>query len=141
VLVYRGTGFDAAGNPTFAAPVSYPVGTNPVSVTIQDLNGDGIPDLVVANQGSNDVSILFGSWDSSGNWVGTACRPRPLSQADSVTKSASSFQYSSTSAAVSLPSRCGSPARGSGSLAGRVRMRAESKARTLLAWPCVAKCK
>jgi hypothetical protein len=72
VLVYRGTGFDAAGNPTFAAPVSYPVGTNPVSVTIQDLNGDGIPDMVVANQGSNDVSILFGSWDSSGNWVGTA---------------------------------------------------------------------
>jgi hypothetical protein len=72
VLVYRGTGFDAAGNPTFAAPVSYPVGTNPVSVTVQDLNGDGVPDLVVANQGSNDVSTLFGSWDASGNWVGTA---------------------------------------------------------------------
>jgi hypothetical protein len=72
ILVYRGTGFDASGNPTFAAPVSYPVGTNPVSVTIQDLNGDGIPDMVVANQGSNDVSLLFGSWDASGNWVGTA---------------------------------------------------------------------
>jgi hypothetical protein len=73
VLVYRGTGFDsAAGAPTFAAPVSYPVGTNPVSVTIQDLNGDSIPDLIVTNQGSNDVSLLFGSWDASGTWVGTA---------------------------------------------------------------------
>jgi hypothetical protein len=72
VLVYRGTGFDAVGNPTFAAPVSYPVGTNPVSVTVQDLNGDDIPDMIVANQGSNDVSILFGSWDANGQWVGTA---------------------------------------------------------------------
>jgi hypothetical protein len=71
VLVYRGTGFDAKGNPTFAAPVSYPVGTNPVSVTIQDLNGDGIADLIVTNQGSNDVSLMFGSWDGSGHWVGT----------------------------------------------------------------------
>jgi hypothetical protein len=72
VLLYKGTGYDPAGNPTFAAPVSYPVGTNPVAVTIQDLNGDGIPDMIVANQGSNDVSTLFGSWDSSGNWGGTA---------------------------------------------------------------------
>jgi hypothetical protein len=73
VLVYRGTGFDpASGAPTFAAPVSYAVGTNPVSVTIQDLNGDAIPDLIVTNQGSNDVSLIFGSWDTSGNWVGTA---------------------------------------------------------------------
>jgi hypothetical protein len=68
ILVYRGTGFDANGNPTFAAPVSYPVGTNPVAVTIQDINGDGVPDMIVANQGSNDVSILFGSWDASGHW-------------------------------------------------------------------------
>src|SRR5262249_33957498 len=30
VLVYHGTGFDAAGHPTFAAPVSYSVGTDPV---------------------------------------------------------------------------------------------------------------
>ncbi|HKI31683.1 MAG TPA: VCBS repeat-containing protein [Gemmataceae bacterium] len=71
VLVYRGTGFDAAGQPTFAPPVSYPVGTNPVGLTIQDVNGDGVPDLLVANQGSNDVSILFGSLDKDGHWVAT----------------------------------------------------------------------
>ena len=71
VLVYRGTGFTAAGQPTFAPPISYPVGSDPVSVTIQDINGDGIPDMLVANKGSNDVSILFGSYDSNGDWVAT----------------------------------------------------------------------
>jgi hypothetical protein len=71
VLVYRGTGFDAAGRPTFAAPVSYAVGTGPVGLTIQDLNSDGIPDLVVADQGSNDVAILFGAYGAGGAWVAT----------------------------------------------------------------------
>jgi hypothetical protein len=69
ILVYRGTGFDAAGNPTFAAPVSYAVGTDPVSVTIQDVTGDGIPDMLAADQGSNDVAELFGSYDANGDWV------------------------------------------------------------------------
>ncbi len=72
VLVYRGIGVSAKGVPIFAAPVSYPVGTDPVAVTIQDINGDGIPDLVVANHGSNDVSIIFGSLDAAGDWVGQA---------------------------------------------------------------------
>ena len=34
-------------------------GTNPVSVVVADVNGDGRPDLIVANRGSNDVSILL----------------------------------------------------------------------------------
>ena len=34
-------------------------GTNPVGITVADVNGDGQPDLVVANKGSNDVSILL----------------------------------------------------------------------------------
>jgi hypothetical protein len=71
VLVYRGTGFAAAGRPTFAPPQTYFVGTEPVSVTIQDINGDGVPDMLVADQGSNDVAILFGSLDAGGHWAGT----------------------------------------------------------------------
>ena len=71
VLVYHTTAVDpVTGTPTFAAPVSYPVGTDPVAVTIQDVNGDGIPEMLVANKGSNDVSILFGSI-VAGQWVGT----------------------------------------------------------------------
>ena len=34
-------------------------GTNPVGITVADVDGDGRPDLVVANKGSNDVSILL----------------------------------------------------------------------------------
>jgi len=36
------------------------VGTDPVGLTVADINGDGIPDLVVANRGSNDLSLLIG---------------------------------------------------------------------------------
>jgi hypothetical protein len=69
ILVYRGTGFDASGRPIFAAPQTYFVGTAPTGVTIQDVNGDGIPDMSVANEGSNDVSVLLGAFESSGDWI------------------------------------------------------------------------
>ena len=59
---------DAASG-TYVA-TNYAVGTDPVAVTIQDINGDGIPDMLVANQGSNDISVLFGGYDVNGNWVG-----------------------------------------------------------------------
>jgi DNA-binding beta-propeller fold protein YncE len=71
VQVARVASVNAAGVPTFAGVTDYAVGNHPVGVTIADLNGDGIPDMIVANQGSNDVSILFGSLDSSGHWQGT----------------------------------------------------------------------
>src|SRR5262249_16871291 len=69
VLVYRGTGTN-----TFADPVRYDVGTNPVAVVAEDLNGDRLLDLVVTNQGSNDISILFGRPDGAGRW---AAEPGP----------------------------------------------------------------
>jgi hypothetical protein len=71
VLVYRGTGFDAAGHPTFAPPQTYFVGNDPVNVTIQDINGDGIPDMLIADRGSNDVATLFGALDAGGHWTAT----------------------------------------------------------------------
>jgi hypothetical protein len=36
-------------------------GSMPHSVAIGDFNGDGKPDLAVANNGSNNVSILLGN--------------------------------------------------------------------------------
>jgi protocatechuate 3,4-dioxygenase beta subunit len=46
-------------------PKSYPTGTNPRSLAIADFNGDGIPDLVIANYGDNNVSILLGKGDGT----------------------------------------------------------------------------
>ena len=38
------------GNGTFQAQQTFAAGSNPVSVAVADVNGDGKPDLVVANQ-------------------------------------------------------------------------------------------
>src|ERR1700678_1481996 len=39
----------------------YPVGASPSAVAVGDFNGDGIPDIGVANLGSNTVSIFLGN--------------------------------------------------------------------------------
>jgi hypothetical protein len=71
VLIYQGTGFDSAGNPTFQpTPTAYFVGDDPVNVTIAYLNGDGQPpDVLVADYGSNDVSVLLGGFNAGGDYV------------------------------------------------------------------------
>jgi hypothetical protein len=70
VVVYRTTSV-SNGVPSFARdPRTYFVGTAPASITVADITGDGIPDMLVANQGSNDVSVILGSYDANGDWVG-----------------------------------------------------------------------
>ena len=70
------------GLPEPASKQTYFTGTDPVSLTIttpaNDLNGDSIPDLVVANQGSNDVSVFLGAIDNLGVWY-LDSRPRQSS--------------------------------------------------------------
>jgi glucose/arabinose dehydrogenase len=51
--------------PTLSAPVAYATGTNAHGVTSADVNGDGKLDLLVANSGSNTVSVLFGNGDGT----------------------------------------------------------------------------
>ncbi len=50
---------------TFAAPVNYPTGVHALSLAVADFNCDGVPDMAVANLGSNTVSILLGSGPSN----------------------------------------------------------------------------
>jgi hypothetical protein len=53
------------GDGTFQAPIGYPVGLSPACVVTGDINGDGIPDLAVADGGSNAASILLGNGDGT----------------------------------------------------------------------------
>jgi hypothetical protein len=54
--------------PGFIAPLAFDAGTSPLSVAVGDFNGDGIPDLAVANAPSGQpgtVSVLLGNGDGS----------------------------------------------------------------------------
>jgi hypothetical protein len=63
------------GDGTFQAAVPYDVGTAPRSVAVADFNGDGYPDLAVANEnvnteddvpnGPGSVSVLLGNGDGT----------------------------------------------------------------------------
>lgn len=73
VLVLVTTAMGVAGAPaaqgqcpsSFAAAVNYVAGAGPRSVAIGDVNRDGKPDLAVANQGTNNVSVLLGNGDGT----------------------------------------------------------------------------
>lgn len=49
----------------FGAATNYPVGTSPAGIAVGDFNGDGKPDVAVANTGSGNVSILLGKGDGT----------------------------------------------------------------------------
>jgi hypothetical protein len=44
---------------------------NPAAVVVGDFNGDGIPDIAVANVGDNSVSVLLGNGDGTFQLAGT----------------------------------------------------------------------
>jgi len=48
-----------------SAPSAFGAGTDPDSAAVGDFNGDGKLDLAVANEGSNNVSILLGKGDGT----------------------------------------------------------------------------
>jgi 6-phosphogluconolactonase (cycloisomerase 2 family) len=78
VLIYT---LAADGRPDLASKQTYFTGTDPKSLAFtsraNDLNGDAVPDLVVANEGSNDVSVFLGQM--TGDAWGLSDRPRQSS--------------------------------------------------------------
>ena len=56
---------NAAVSADFGNPSAFPTETNPVSVALGDLNGDGDLDMVAANVGTNNVSVLLGVGNGS----------------------------------------------------------------------------
>jgi hypothetical protein len=52
--------------PSFALPVVYGTGGNPISVAVADVNGDGKPDLLVTNNSAGgNVGVLLGNGDGT----------------------------------------------------------------------------
>jgi hypothetical protein len=72
VLIYTGLGNGQFG-PAVNDGHGYFVGTNPVGITVANLAG-GLPDLVVADKGSNEVSILLNT--SHGGEISFSAGPR-----------------------------------------------------------------
>jgi FG-GAP-like repeat len=54
------------GMPDVTRRQTYFVGADPVGITVADVNGDRVPDVVVADYGSNDVTVLLGQAGAAG---------------------------------------------------------------------------
>ena len=74
VLIFPGLGNGQFG-PGINDGKGYFVGTNPVGITVADLTGSGLPDLVIADKGSNQVSILLNT-SQKGGPISFAAGPR-----------------------------------------------------------------
>ena len=88
VMALAGCFGGAASNATnetgvaFASPQAFGVGKAPAGIASADLNADGIDDLVVANAGSNTVSVLLNTT------VAASPSPSPSASPNRVTTSA-----------------------------------------------------
>ena len=66
LIVSLNTAFAQSPPPvSFFAAGTFGAGSDPLSVAVGDFNGDGKPDLAVANSGSNNVSVLLGNGDGT----------------------------------------------------------------------------
>ncbi len=59
LTLFISTPISEAVAPNFTAKQDFATGNNPFSVAMGDLNGDGIPDLAIANNSSASVSVLL----------------------------------------------------------------------------------
>jgi hypothetical protein len=67
VSVLLNTTAAGATTASFSAEQPFPTGSGPIAVTVGDLNGDGMPDVIVANGGSNSVSVLLNTTQPGGS--------------------------------------------------------------------------
>lgn len=58
IYVYRNASTSVIGRDTFASGVSFHTGTNPFSVAVEDVDGDGKKDILVSNAGGNSITVF-----------------------------------------------------------------------------------
>jgi hypothetical protein len=70
----------------FAVPATYPVGAGPIDVASGDFDGDGKPDLVVANNGDSSLTVLInqgaGAFAPAGAAISVCPSPTSLTVGD-----------------------------------------------------------
>jgi hypothetical protein len=65
------------GDGSLGSPIYINIdGTGPHQIIVEDMNGDGKPDIVTVNQASNNLSILLG--DGTGSFTRAASSPYPV---------------------------------------------------------------
>jgi hypothetical protein len=74
VSILLNTTEPGAATASFAARQDFLTGASPVSAAVGDFNGDGEPDLAVANQGSNSVSVLLNTTAAGATTPGFAAK-------------------------------------------------------------------
>jgi Flp pilus assembly secretin CpaC len=98
-----GTTTPIAGAPlsTTFPETTFNVGNNPVALAARDFNGDGLPDIAVANQNDNSISILLN--DNQGNFTQPATSPILLGKNETGPVAIASASLRSPTTAVPSP--------------------------------------
>src|SRR6266403_1432405 len=73
---------------------SFAVGNNPVALASSDFNNDNLPDLAVANQGDNTVSILLNQ--DNGNFVAATNSPITLATTETAPSAIATGTFGNT---------------------------------------------
>ncbi len=106
-----------SGSLTFASPVNYalaPGASGAKGITVTDLNGDGVSDLVVASSTSNSISVLLGVATTT-TTLTSSVNPSNLAAATTLTAT-----VSPSTAAGTVTFKDGAATLGTGTLSGGV---------------------
>lgn len=77
------TVFLGVGNSTFTTVSNSPAaGSGPAAIAVGDFNGDGIPDLAVANEDSSTITVLLGNGD--GTFTAASSSPTTGGEPDAI---------------------------------------------------------